>query len=124
MAKLVQIWLLVLCLGLFIIPKQYFIAQNSTESCCAISLTQKEDHCKLEHKKDNCHKEGKNKNHCTGNCNNCDICHFSLAVFRMPIIHEIDLFITDENSKEETSLYITPEISDIFSKIWQPPKIA
>lgn len=130
MAKHLHIWLLILCLGLFVIPKQYFLGQNVGESCSAVSITQ-QDHCKSDikaghksdHKSDSCHKDGKNKNHCTGNCNNCDICHFSIAVFQVPNHQEMpDLTVDFKNKKEDFS-YVTPEFSSIFSKIWQPPKI-
>jgi hypothetical protein len=124
MAKQLQIWVLVCCLGIFIVPKQYFLAQSSISSCCSISLGKKEKHCNQEHQKKDCHKEGKNKNHCTGNCNNCDVCHFSIAVFRMPAMHELPSILVENPNKKEQFDYITPEFSDIFSKIWQPPKIA
>lgn len=122
MARQLHIGFLILCLGLFIVPKQYFLAQNSSDSCCVVSVTKK-DHCKAEHKKNSCSKENQHKNHCTGNCNNCDICHFSIAVFQVPMEPKIPEITTDLQIKKEQFTYITPEISSIYSKIWQPPKI-
>jgi hypothetical protein len=122
MAKQVQIWLLVLCLGLFIVPKQYFLPTAGLNSCCSVSVSKK-DKCKTEHEKDDCHKDHNNKNHCTGNCNNCDICHFAMTVFHLPKLNDTPSESFDLQVKKERFSYITPEISDIFSKIWQPPKI-
>ena len=122
MAKQVQIWLLVLCLGLFIIPKQYFVPASGLNSCCSVSVS-KNEKCKTEHQKDDCHKDHDNKNHCTGNCNNCDICHFAMVAFHLPTVQDGSPITMEIQAKKEKFSYITPEISDIFSKIWQPPKI-
>ncbi|MBS1573070.1 MAG: hypothetical protein JST62_11795 [Bacteroidetes bacterium] len=123
MTKNLQVWILVVCFGLFIIPKQGFMSSKSSMDCCN-TIVAKSSNNNSEHKTDKCHKESKNKNHCTGNCSNCDICHFASIVFHLPNSTIITDFSFGTQTKERKFNYTTPEISSVFSKIWQPPKIS
>ena len=123
MSRKLKLFLIIFSLGIFILPKQIFFAQNPAMSCCT-SQSVKETCCKTDNTKHGskkpCHKSNKD---CDGNCVSCNTCSFSATVFAA-----VKAFKNTENQhfveiNKANFNYICPAISDIFSKIWQPPKI-
>ena len=116
--KLFQLLIIILCLGLFIIPKQNFYAQQTEMSCC-----------KTDSKKTDCcthHKTSSDKqNHSKKSCNDCcKDCSFS-ANFHY-VIHFDELLREDTHTALAQSNrfeYKNPYISFSLHQIWQPPKI-
>ena len=121
MAKKFRIMLMIFALGLFVIPKQMLFAQNTEMSCCTGKSSK--DCCDSQQKKDDkpCHDSGKKDQKCNG-CTSCSSCHFVILLFSRPAelsyIKPVKIL-----TQKEKFTYITPEISDISGKIWQPPKI-
>lgn len=121
MAKRFQILLLILCLGIFIIPKQNFSAQSPDTSCCTKKISAK-DCCKTKkNSKKPCHKSEKSS--CEGNCPKCHMCSVSFVFFGInPSDKKADEIKLISSTKEKFT-YLTPEFSSANPKIWQPPKI-
>ena len=121
MAKRLKILLMIFALGSFILPGQISFAQSSEMSCCK-SSDQSNDCCKKTQKEEKpCH-DSSQQNSCGDQCTACASCHFAAAFF-YPVSHETLISYSKIQVQKETFTYVTPEISDIFSKIWQPPKI-
>lgn len=123
MSKTLKIFLIVLGLGIFTLPKQMFSAQNKIE-CCDQKST-KENCCKKE-KTTSCHSEtSKNKsqkNNCGDDCTQCHSCS----------VHSVITFLSPEFKNFSTPHFFSPKLSfeyrnSYFSfnflNIWQPPKI-
>lgn len=124
MRKKIQIFVMILALGTFILPTQNFFAQTSTMECCS---PQKPD-------SNSCHNERKENSDCSKNhqkhegckdncCTNCNGCHS----FFVP------MFVPLENQKNNSEFnigsnagynYRNPHFSTLLQEIWQPPKIA
>ena len=112
---------MIFALGCFIIPKQMLFAQNTEMSCCK-SSTEKKDCCKKDKKEEKpCH-DSQKSNSCGDNCTSCGTCHFVAAFFYAKNTETFSFSPKIQITKEKFT-YVTPEISDIFTKIWQPPKI-
>lgn len=117
MIKNVKVFFVILCLGIFLIPKNFYA--EATEACCSSELITAADCCSDTHGSSK-NSEGKN-DHCSDSCNACGTCH-SFTVFAF--------FITEQDEEapiffvaKDHFNYVTPEISDTYTKIWQPPKI-
>ena len=123
MFKTLKIFLLVMSLGIFILPKQMLFAQQ-TEMCCE-QKSQKDDCCN-KNKKEQCHDENSKdppKNNCGNDCANCHSCsmHFVFN-YISPEIYE-----SAEKTFSAIQLnfgYGISFFSSDFHNIWQPPKIA
>ncbi|MBW8362410.1 MAG: hypothetical protein K0M56_09530 [Kaistella sp.] len=121
MAKKFQILLLMLCLGIFILPKQIVDAQTPEISCCEKESSQK-DCCKTEKEpKKPCHENEENS--CEGNCTKCHTCTISFVFFGITSGGKTTQLLNFISLKKEKYTYLTPEFSTSDSKIWQPPKI-
>ena len=121
MAKKFQIFLMILALGFFVIPKQVFFAQTTQMSCCT-SKSEK-DCCTKDTKKEQekpCHDSEKNS---CNDCTTCHSCHAGCIVFGVDNAANQAEISPSIFSKKEKFNYCTPEIQETVSKIWQPPKI-
>ncbi|WP_346983799.1 hypothetical protein [Chryseobacterium sp. POE27] len=119
--KLVQIITIIFCLGIFLIPKDNFYAQNMQESCCKKSSGS--DCCKKQHKensKENHHK--KQKKSCNDDCcSSCATCYsFIETPFSKGFKMDISYYKANKNLQFQ---YSDPYIFDRLKEIWQPPKI-
>jgi len=111
---------IILCLGIFLIPKDNFYAQVSQENCC-----------KTESKTKSCcdtegdHSKESKKEHQSCNddcCSFCMTCHTFLENnFSKDNFGEFTSFPTITKIQVQ---YIDPFISDSLKEIWQPPKLA
>lgn len=121
MAKRFHILILMLCLGIFVIPKQIVGAQTPEISCCEKESSQK-DCCKTEKEpKKPCHENEKKS--CEGNCTNCHSCTVSFVFFGIPPAVKKTILLSFYSRKKEKFTYLTPEFSTSDAAIWQPPKI-
>lgn len=120
MKEKLKIILMIFALGLFVIPKQSFSAQTK-DSCCTEVATK--DCCKKNnhHSQKPCSKDSEN-NKCN-DCTTCSSCHHSLVTFAVSLNENLVEPNPIIQSGAENFKYISPEISDISIKIWQPPKI-
>ncbi|KQT24267.1 hypothetical protein ASG22_09650 [Chryseobacterium sp. Leaf405] len=119
--KLFQIITIIFCLGIFLIPKDDFYAQNKKEDCCKSNSEMsccKNNH--KEHSKDN-HKEQKSS--CTDDC--CSTCATCYTFIETPFSKSLQLEYSYYKSNKNLQFeYSDPHISDRLKEIWQPPKIA
>ena len=124
MSKTLKIFLIVLGLGIFTLPKQMLYAQSKIE-CCDQKAT-KDDCCKKEKTSSSCHSENpKNnseKNNCGDDCTQCHSCTVQFVLnFISPEISQTShrhLF-----SKTLNFNYGISYFSSNIQNIWQPPKI-
>ncbi len=119
MFKTLKIFLIILGLGVFILPKQVLFAQK-IEQCCE-QKSDKNDCCKTE-KPEPCHSEKSDKKDCGNNCSNCHSCSINF------VLNYISPEIYSSSQKQFFSekLSFNYEISFFSSNIhniWQPPKI-
>jgi hypothetical protein len=122
--KLIQLILIILCLGIFLIPKDNFYTQISQENCCKSESGM--DCCKNNHNKqdskDNHHKK-EQKSSCNDDCcSTCLACYtFIETPFSKSLQLEYSYYKSNKNSQFE---YSDPYLSSRLKEIWQPPKIA
>lgn len=117
--KRLQIILMILALGLFLVPKQ-LLATSSAMDCCTSEQMAK-NHCQHT-KKDNHHQSGDHKN-CTGSsCTTCGTCTvFSISVLKADFIHLNS--IATKIKSGQSFIYKEPALQNGICEIWQPPKI-
>ncbi len=116
-----RILLLIICMGLFVFPVQNFSAKNSEMTCCSVG--DKKDCCNSSKKeKDDapCHDSSKD-NGCK-DCKSCQTCQTCTVLVNFISSISIEL-VKKVEIKTQNFTYISPEISDVTAKIWQPPKI-
>lgn len=123
MSKTLKIFLIVLGLGIFTLPKQMLYAKSKIE--CCDQKAKKDDCCKTE-KTSSCHSENpKNnseKNNCGDDCTQCHSCtvHFVLNY----LSPEAKTFSTSRFFAQNLTFeYKNSYFSSNFENIWQPPKI-
>jgi len=120
--KLLQIITLIFCLGIFLVPKDNFYAQNRQETCCKNDSEMK--CCKKDHQQHSGEDHGKDES--TSSCNDdcCSSCITCCASIEMPCLKnpeaEIPYYPSDKNLVFE---YSDPYLSGRLKEIWQPPKI-
>ena len=123
MSKTLKIFLIVLGLGIFTLPKQMLYAQSKME--CCDKKAPKDDCCKKE-KTTSCHSENsKNnseKNNCGDDCTQCHSC----------TVHFVLNYLSSETKNFSTPHFFAQKLifeyknsyfSSNFENIWQPPKI-
>ncbi|AZA59142.1 hypothetical protein EG349_11035 [Chryseobacterium shandongense] len=120
--KLVQIITIVFCLGIFMIPKDNFYAQNMQEKCCkegsAKSCCEKQ---KPENSKDN-HGNKQKSSSCNDDC--CSYCAACYSFIETPFSRSLKLDISYYKSNKNLNFqYSDPYISGRLREIWQPPKL-
>ncbi|QDP85151.1 hypothetical protein FNJ88_06075 [Chryseobacterium sp. SNU WT5] len=123
MLKTLKIFLIVLGLGIFILPKQMIFAQSVIE--CGDKMTNTENCCKTE-KTESCHTDNSDrkseKSNCEDDCTQCHFCTVNFVLnFLLPEINENSpdhLFTKTLNFNYGISYF-----SSSFENIWQPPKI-
>ncbi len=121
MAKKLNIFLLILALGLLITPKQMVFAQS--ESVCCTTDSGSEDCCHptQEIQEKPCHDSGSKEHSCEG-CLTCTACHLHIALFSVPLSG----YQTNNSkilpSEKKAFTHSTPDILDANSNIWHPPK--
>ena len=115
MKSVFNIFLLIFCLGIFVLPKQEAYAQNfETEECCQSSSE----------KSDCCNDDDKNsENHCTDNC--CSACHTcsSCLSFAIAKVEKYSPEFKNNFFKKSNFIYKSPSFSLYLKEIWQPPKL-
>lgn len=122
MAKKFQLILMIFCLGIFVVPKQIFFAENKEMSCCNKENSTKS--CCDKEKPSPC-KDSKTKHHsCDGNCSNCVFCSTSIVFLKVEFENKIEKFSQNNISNKVENFYLQPSLSDLPKKIWQPPKIS
>ncbi len=123
MSKTLKIFLIVLGLGIFTLPKQMIYAQSEME-CCDLKSTK--DDCGKKEKTPSCHSENsKNKSeksNCGDDCNKCQSCTVQFVLN----------YITAESKTSSNQHFHAQKLifeyknsyfSSNFHNIWQPPKI-
>ncbi len=122
MAKKVQLILMIFCLGIFVVPKQIFFAENKEMSCCNKENPTKS--CCDKEKSSPC-KDSKNKHHsCDGNCTNCVFCSTSIVFLGVEFQNLLEKISQKHISNKVENFYLQPSLSQLPKKIWQPPKIS
>ena len=122
MAKKVQLILMIFCLGIFVVPKQIFFAENNEMSCCNKENPTKS--CCDKEKSSPC-KDSKNKHHsCDGNCTNCVFCSTSIVFLGVEFQNLLEKISQKHISNKVENFYLQPSLSQLPKKIWQPPKIS
>lgn len=122
MKRKFQFLLMILCLGIFIMPKQIIFAQSKTMECCQ----KKNDSSKSCHKqKGNCNSQHNKKgNDCSGNCcTSCGIC----SAFQISIMKSENFISLKKQNlifKTQNFSYSEPFFNFYLKEIWQPPKIS
>jgi len=115
MKNIISVFLMILCLGTFIVPKQVFAMQTTeTEQCCK-TKSEKKDCCK--NQKQNA--ENHCKDNCCSGCHTCSSCVSFAFVKNQKIHHKL----RKELSKKTNFIYKSPVFSFYLKEIWQPPKI-
>ena len=122
--KLVQIITLIFCLGIFLVPKDNFYAQNMQETCCKNDSEMsccKKDHQQHQHSKEN-HSKEEQQSSCNDNCcSTCITCYTHIETQGFKNLQaEISSYQSDKHLPFE---YSDPYFSDRLKEIWQPPKI-
>lgn len=124
MFKRLKIFLIILGLGVFILPKQLVSAQGIEQACSHQSS--KKECCKSQedstcHSKDS--KENSDKNKCGDDCNTCNSCTIhcftNFISSELPSILPQHFFVKKLNFDHEIP-YFTSNIQNI----WQPPKLS
>jgi len=116
--KLLHLFLIVFCLGIFLVPKDSFYAQSMQDTCC-----------KAESKKDCCkHHSSKkdSKDDTTKSCNDdcCSSCVACFTFIETPFSKNLRLELSYYKSNKNPQFqYSDPYLSDRLKEIWQPPKI-
>ena len=124
MFRTFKIFLIILGLGIFILPKQVVFAQT-TEQCCD-AKSEKDDCCSSEKTKP-CHsndsKKDSEKNNCKDDCTKCHSCvsHFVFNYISPEIFNPAKNHFV---AKTVNFGYGITFFSTDFQNIWQPPKIA
>ena len=122
MKKKFQIFLMILSLAIFMLPKQNLFAQTSKSMDCCKTEQSENCHGKQKEKQD-CEHQKSSHSDCSGNCcNNCGSCSAFFVSFVNPdtYIQDKEWFINDHLSDFN---YISPFLSTGLQEIWQPPKI-
>ncbi len=115
MKNAVHILTMIFCLGIFLIPKQNFYAQNTeTEKCCT-SSSEKSDCCKDQKKNP--------EKGCQENC--CSACHTCNTFISFPLAkaEKLNTEFKKDFFKKSSFVYKSPSFSFYLKEIWQPPKI-
>ena len=123
MIRRLQLILMLLCLGIFIFPKQAFDMPMSS-SCCE-AKTNTNSCCSKENKTTKpCHKEPAKKKNCNKErCSVCKVCHSS-SITSVVLNQNNSLFYFNFNERQPHFGYHIQPIVDGSFNIWQPPKIA
>ncbi len=124
MKKKLQIFVMILALGMFILPTQNLWSQTTTMECCQTKKTDNNSCHDTKKQDSDCSKNHNTQEGCTDNCcTNCNGCHsFFVSVFlAFEKQKPNSLLITD--SKADFN-YRNPHFSTLLQEIWQPPKIA
>lgn len=110
-------------MGIFLIPKDNFYAQNFQENCCKENSA--EDCCIDNQKEGAEHQQHKNQE--PFSCNKetcCSVCVFCYNFIEAPFSRSLQLEISYyKANKNLLDQYADPYISDRLKEIWQPPKI-
>ena len=115
MKNVLNIVILIFCLGLFLIPKQNFYAQTENIETCCETKSDKSDCCN--HKKEDSNKS------CQDNC--CSACHTCTSYVGQAISKtekQLSNFVIISFEKANFA-YSSPSFSYDLKDIWQPPKI-
>ncbi len=119
MKNIFHIITLVLCLGIFVFPKQSFAMVNMQE--CCTEMASKHDCCT---DKNNQHQKSTTSDDChqTGCCN---VCHtYTSTVFCSDFLNHQNSENNFYFHKKAVYQYQQPSLSSFLKEIWQPPKIA
>jgi hypothetical protein len=121
--KLFQIITVIFCLGIFLIPKDNFYAQNMQENCCKKNAEM--SCCKKDHSQnsENNHHKKEQKSNCNDDC--CSTCLACYTFIETPFSKSLQLeYSYYKSNKNSQFQYSDPYLSSRLKEIWQPPKIA
>ena len=109
---------MIICLGLFLVPKENLWSKTSLENCC--TSTEMSDCCKTDENSN--HEKSKDGKHCNDDCcSTCSVCHtFVENSFTKNNFWEIPTFESISKFQFE---YADPFIPNSLQEIWQPPKL-
>ena len=118
MLKTLKIFLMVLGLGIFILPKQMIFAQNKME--CSDHQTSKKECCES-----SCHPEKSDKsekNNCGNDCSSCNTCsvNFVLNYISPEIYSPLNKNLFAKSNRFNYKISFFPST---IQNIWQPPKL-
>lgn len=119
MIKTLKVFLLVFSLGIFLIPQNSYF-EKDMDSCCSTEASLVHD-CSNDQHEDS-KKGNSNEENCGDHCKFCGTCHPFAALYFFQSPEFTDDFPRMQHRKAKFT-YITPEFSNIYSKVWQPPKI-
>lgn len=108
---------MVICLGIFVFPKQGFFSDTKMDCCSA--QTEQMDCCNEEHENN-----GQNSSDCgAGSCTSCHTCSIS---FFASITAPAQETVTAPKIAEQKPMFSNIQSSDSsgLKEIWQPPKIS
>ncbi|WP_294231167.1 hypothetical protein [Chryseobacterium endophyticum] len=118
--KLFQIISLIFCLGIFLVPKDNFYAQNRQETCCKNDSEM--SCCRKDHPQHSKENQGNKKSSCSDDC--CSACVTCYTCMETPYLKNLQAEIPYDHSDKNLSFeYSDPYLSDRLKEIWQPPKI-
>ncbi|WP_294284637.1 hypothetical protein [uncultured Chryseobacterium sp.] len=111
-------------MGIFLVPKDNFYAQNMQEICCKNDSEMsccKKEHQHQQHSKEN-HGKEENQSSCNDDCcSTCITCYTYIETSCTKNLQaEILYYPSNKNLLFE---YSDPSLSDRLKEIWQPPKI-
>lgn len=114
--KKLQVFLMILFLGIFILPKQMISAQQTEMSCCK-KESKKEDCCKDHHQK-----SGNKHQSCDDGC--CATCNTCTFVYN-PVLNKDEIFVLSKKILERSSIfsYQEPFISSSLKKFGNRPRL-
>ncbi len=119
MKKTLHIFTLILCLGIFLFPKQSFAMSSMKLTECCTDTDKTKDCCSA----DAHHTDQHSKEDCSNSC--CNICHsYASQVFFSDIKESNILDKSFVGYKKAVYNYSQPYFSSLLQEIWQPPKIA
>ncbi len=108
---------MILCLGLFLVPKESLWSKVSIENCC--TSQEMSDCCQADGTAK--HEKSKDGKHCEDDC--CSTCvscfHMVASVANKNTF--VDIQFTQDHAVEFS--YTQPFFSNSLKEIWQPPKL-
>jgi len=124
MKRRIQLFLIILSLGVLVLPQQNFAAQTFEMDCCESQSTS-QDSCHHSEKNANstCELPSSSDQDCKTQCaKHCTVClHAGIPLFKSTVSElEVSNQVT---ASIAVYSYLQPEFSSASHDIWQPPKL-
>ncbi len=122
MSRVFKLFLIVLGLSIFTLPKQLISAQSTVECCATNSESTNTCSSASTHSCQSGGNSSTEKDNCGDDCANCHSCtvHFVINFISPDSKFEVNRQVYDQNLKFD---YDIPYFSFALQNIWQPPKI-